>query len=251
MNTHFFGTPLIASQHGAALDRLTWLIHLLMLVLFVGWLAYFLYVLVRFRKSKNPQASHTGVQNHLSTYVEVGVAVVEAVLLLGFAMPLWAKAIDEFPTAKDNPVTIRVTGRQFNWVAHYPGADGQFGDQDTKFVAGNNPTGINRTGKGKDDVVNKVSSEIAVELNRPVIIYLSSMDVIHSLKLNSMRVTQDAIPGMSIPLHFTPIVPGKYQINCAQLCGVGHSGMMGMLKVLTTEEFAAWLKTNAGEESFE
>ena len=59
MNNNFFGTPLIASQHGAALDRLNWLIHLLMLVLFVGWLAYFLYVLVRFRKSKNPQASHT------------------------------------------------------------------------------------------------------------------------------------------------------------------------------------------------
>lgn len=250
MNEHFFGTPLIASQHGAALDRLTWLVHGLMLLLFIGWLAYFIYVLFRFRKSRNPKASHTGVQNHLSTWVEVGVATIEAVLLIGFAVPLWAKAVDEFPQEKDS-VVIRVTGRQFNWIAHYPGADGQFGDQDTKFVANNNPTGINRTGKGKDDVLNKVSSEVAVPVGKDVIIHLGSLDVIHSFKLNSMRVTQDAIPGMNIPLHFKPIKEGKYQINCAQLCGVGHSSMMGLLKVLSPAEFDKWLKANAGEESFE
>lgn len=144
-----------------------------------------------------------------------------------------------------------MTGRQFNWIAHYPGADGQFGDQDSKFVANNNPTGINRIGRGKDDVVNKVSSEIAIPVDKDVIIHLGSLDVIHSFKLNSMRVTQDAIPGMNIPLHFKAIKEGKFQINCAQLCGVGHSSMIGLLKVLKPVEFDQWLKTNAGEESFE
>jgi cytochrome c oxidase subunit 2 len=84
-------------------------------------------------------------------------------------------------------------------------------------------------------------------VHKPVIIYLSSKDVIHSFKVIAMRVTQDAIPGMRIPIHFTPTQTGRYQINCAQLCGNGHSSMsQGYLVVESPEAFDRWIASKSG-----
>jgi cytochrome c oxidase subunit II len=246
MNQKFLGTPLIGSEHGPGIDSLTWYIHGLMFVLFVGWSIYFLYTLFRFRASRNRQADHTGVRSHFSTYVEVGVAVIEAVLLIGFAVPLWARNVEKFPAEKDSLV-IRVTGRQFNWVGHYPGADRTFGKQDINLFSAQNQLGIDQKDPhAKDDVLVLTGSEIAVPVNTNVIIHISSLDVIHSFKVFPMRVNQDAIPGMSIPVHFRPTRIGTYPINCAQLCGVGHYSMKGSLKVLSDADFAKWLKEKGG-----
>ena len=98
---------------------------------------------------------------------------------------------------------------------------------------------------GKDDV--QVLNEIHVPVNKPVLIYLSSKDVIHSLKLVAMRITQDAIPGLRIPCTFTPTKIGRYQIECAQLCGNGHAAMAGgFLVVQSQADFDAWLKSKSG-----
>ena len=246
MTKNFLGTPLIVSEHGAGLDALTWYIHGLMFVLFVGWALYFLYVLFRFRKTTNPTADHVGVRSHFSTYVEVGVALTEAVLLIGFAVPLWARNVEKFPAEKDS-VVIRVTGRQFNWIGRYTGPDRVFGKQDIKFVSSANPLGLDPNDPaGKDDIRSEGSSEIAVPVNTNVIIHISSLDVIHSFKVFPMRVNQDAIPGMSVPVHFFPTKVGTYPINCAQLCGAGHASMKGTLKVLPPAEYDAWLKSKAG-----
>jgi len=79
-----------------------------------------------------------------------------------------------------------------------------------------------------------------------VILYVSSKDVIHSLKIISMRVCQDAIPGLRIPVWFTPTQIGRYQINCAQLCGPGHSSMTGgYLTVLSQEDYDKWIQSKA------
>ena len=251
MTKNFFGTPLIVSEHGAGLDALTWYIHILMLVLFVGWAGYFIHALIRFRASRQPKADHVGVRNHMSTYVEIGVAVVEAVLLIGFAVPLWARSVEKFPAEK-NSVVIRVSGKQFNWVPRYPGKDGVFGKQDVKFVTGQNPMGIDPNDvNGKDDVTVPAGSEVAVPVGTNVIMHISSLDVIHSFKSFPMRVNQDAIPGMSIPVHFKPMKIGTYPINCAQLCGQGHYSMKGTLKVLAQADYEKWLADKSGGGGFE
>jgi cytochrome c oxidase subunit 2 len=86
-----------------------------------------------------------------------------------------------------------------------------------------------------------------VPVNKPVICYISSKDVIHSFKLIAMRITQDAIPGMRIPVWFKPTKEGRYQINCAQLCGNSHSAMTaGMLVVESQAAFDKWLASKAG-----
>ena len=94
--------------------------------------------------------------------------------------------------------------------------------------------------------VSNFGGEIVVPVNTNVIVSVTSLDVIHSFKVLAMRVTQDAIPGMRIPIHFKPTKTNTYQINCAQLCGVGHSLMKGYLKVVPPAEFEAWLKSKAG-----
>lgn len=231
--------PVLASEHGAAVDQLMGYFHALMFALFVGWFAFFVYVLLRFRKSRQPRADAQGVRSHFSSYLEVGVAVVEAVLLLFFAIPGWAMVVEKFPAEKDATV-IRVIGQQFAWNARYAGADGQFGKQDLALSTKSNPLGFDTEDPaGKDDVL--VLNQIYVPVNRPVIAHISSLDVIHSFKIPAMRVTQDAIPGMSVPLHFKPTRIGSYTITCAQLCGNGHYAMKGQLNVVSQEDFDKWL----------
>jgi cytochrome c oxidase subunit 2 len=187
------------------------------------------------------------VRSHASNYLECAVAVVEGVLLLGFAIPLWAKAVDKFPD-KSQSTVIHVVGQQFNWNALYAGKDGEFGRQDMRFVSATNLFGLD-PGDPRDQNCLQVTGlgEMHVPVNKPVICYVSSKDVIHSFKVIAMRVTQDAIPGMRIPVWFTPTKEGRYQINCAQLCGNSHYAMSsGMLVVESQTAFDKWLASKTG-----
>jgi cytochrome c oxidase subunit 2 len=247
--TEWFGQkillmPPLASENGQGVDDLIVYVHWLMIALFIGWIIYFLYATYRFHGRRNPRADYVGVKNHASNYIEVTVAAIEAVLLLFVAMPLWAKAVDKFPPADESTV-IQVVAQQFAWNARYAGPDKKFGAQDMKFVKSDNVFGVDPAdANGKDDI--QVLNEIHVPVNKPVIIYLSSKDVIHSLKIISMRVCQDAIPGLRIPVWFKPTQVGRYQINCAQLCGNGHAGMTGgFLTVESQADFDNWLKSKS------
>lgn len=237
--------PVLASDHGKGVDHLIIYVHLLMLLLFAGWLAYFVFALLRFRKSRHPKADYIGVKSHASTWIEGGVALVEGILLFALAIPLWAKNVDLFPKESDATV-IQIVAQQFDWNIRYPGKDGTFGKQDMHLVTGTNIFGIDLTDSAaKDDV--QTLTQVHAVVNKPVIIYISSKDVIHSFKVIAMRVTQDAIPGMRVPIHFTPTKEGSYQINCAQLCGNSHSGMSrGMLIVESQEAFDKWIASKVG-----
>ena len=245
------GLPALASANGRAVDDLMVYVHWLMLVLFVGWIIYFGYVLFRFNAARNKKASYEGSKSKLPSYVELAIVAVEAVLLLGIAVPLWAKNVNQFPKPEDATV-IQIMAQQFAWNVRYPGLDGKFGQQDMKLIASDNVFGVDPADPaGKDDI--QVLNEIHVAVNKPVLIYLSSKDVIHSLKLVAMRITQDAIPGLRIPCTFTPTKIGRYQIECAQLCGGGHSAMAGGFVVVQSQaDFDSWLKSKSpGATSFE
>ena len=239
------GLPVLASEHGKSVDDLIIYVHLLMLVLFVGWMAYFVYALFRFHHKRNPKADYHGVKNHASSYIEAAVALVEGVLLIGIAIPMWAKAVTNYPPEKDS-VVFQIVAQQFAWNVRYPGKDGVFGKQDMHMVTSDNVFGVDPSDlNGKDDV--QTLNEIHVVVNKPVIAYISSKDVIHSFKVIAMRVTQDAIPGMRIPIHFTPTKVGRYQINCAQLCGNGHASMAaGYVVVETQDAFDKWIASKTG-----
>jgi len=246
------GLPVLASEHGKQVDNLIIYVHWLMIVLFVGWLAYFAYTLFRFHRSRNPKADYFGVRNHASSYIEGAVALVEGILLVAVAVPFWARAVDKFPKESES-TRVQVVAQQFAWNVRYPGKDGVFGRQDMNYVSETNVFGIDpKDDHGKDDI--QTLNEIHVPLvqgpdgsYKPVIIYISSRDVIHSFKLIAMRVCQDAVPGMRIPIWFRPTQEGRYQINCAQLCGNGHSGMAGGFLIVESQEaFDKWLASKVG-----
>ena len=235
--------PVQASSHAAEIDWLMTLVHLLMLVLFVGWGAYFAWVLVRFRRGRQPSARHGGARGRAALWVEIGVVAAEAALLVAIALPLWYRQTSAQP---QNPgaLVIRVVAEQFVWNAHYPGADGRFGETSVALVSMTNPVGLDRTSRfGADDIV--VLGDIHVPAHRPVVMQLSSKDVIHSFGVPAMRVKMDVIPGMLTPLWFTPTMAGRFDIACSQLCGLGHHRMRGVLTVESDEVFAKWLESEA------
>ena len=236
----FLGQPPNASEHGYQIDHILEFAHWFMGALFFGWSAFFVYVLIRFRKARQQRADHAGVRSPISTHLEFSVVLIEAVLLIGFAIPLWAKRVNEFPPTED-AILVHVVGQQFNWTFHMPGPDGQFGKRNVDLVTNSNPLGIDPNDPaGKDDIV--VLGELHVPVNRPVVIELSSKDVIHNFCLPHMRIAADAIPGSLIPMWFKPIKTGTYEVICGQLCGLGHYSMKGSVVVDTAEDYQNWLK---------
>ncbi|MFL6198372.1 MAG: cytochrome c oxidase subunit II [Thermoanaerobaculia bacterium] len=261
METHYglpMHLPVGASAHADQLDNLTALVHWFMIVMFVGWGIFFAYTLFRFRKGRNPVASYEGAKGHFSTYGEAAVVLVEVILLVAFAVPIWATRVNALPP-DDEAVKIRVVAEQFAWNAHYPGADGIFGRTDPKLItAGMNPLGLDPTDPaGKDDIT--TINQIHLPVNRKILINLTSKDVIHSFFLPQMRVKQDAIPGQVIPIWFEPtmVTPAGnsqpacvaakscWEIACAQLCGNSHYRMRGIYQIHDAAGYEQWLAENA------
>lgn len=250
----FPGMPPIGSAHGPAIDHMMWLVHILMAVVFIGWAIIFVYMLIRFRAKKQPKADPVGVRTHASRYAEIAVAIAEGILLVGFSIPLWSQRVDHIPEP-DQALEVHVVAEQFAWNVHYAGPDGIFGKSAPEFVdASTNPLGLDPNDPaGKDDVT--TINQLHVPVNEPVVIHLTSKDVIHSFYLPEMRIKQDAIPGMEIPLWFTPTKTTaemrqelgddsfQYEIGCAQLCGIGHYRMRGFLTVESKPDFDAWIQS--------
>jgi cytochrome c oxidase subunit 2 len=233
------GLPVAASAHAGEIDQMLVLVHWLMAVLFVGWGLFFLFVLFKFRRSANPKADYAGAHGKLSKGVEVAIVVVEMVLLIGYAIPAWARRVSQFP-AENEATVVRVVGQQFAWNVQYPGRDGRFGRTDVKLVSADNPLGLDRTDPdAKDDIT--TINQLNLPIDRPVLVRLSTLDVIHSFGLYEMRVKQDAVPGLQIPVWFTPTRLGEYEITCSQLCGLGHFRMRGFVTIQNAADFQKWM----------
>jgi cytochrome c oxidase subunit II len=142
--------------------------------------------------------------------------------------------------APADAIPVEVLSKQFAWTFRYPGPDGKFGRTDIKLVndAAANPFGIDdKDPAGKDDIV---SATIKVPAGKPVRLILHSRDVIHNFFVRELRLKQDLVPGMEIPLHFTADQPGIYEIACSELCGLGHHQMRSTLHVMPEAEFEQW-----------
>jgi cytochrome c oxidase subunit 2 len=242
--------PADISTHGAGIDSIINILHWFMLVLFIGWGAFMLFTLIKFRARPGHTADYHGVRTHASSYLEVGIAVVEVIVLVFLSIPVWAQIKTNPPSPSEADLVVRVVGEQFAWNIHYPGADGKFGKTDASLVNGNNPLGIDSSDPAAKDDVTTIN-QFHFPVNKKVLLNLSSKDVIHSFWMPIMRVKQDAIPGMTVPLWFEAKDTGQAEIACAQLCGLGHYRMKGYFSVDTEEEFDAWMAEQAEASSFE
>jgi cytochrome c oxidase subunit 2 len=156
----------------------------------------------------------------------------------------WAEV--RFTEAAADAIQIEVTESQFQFYFRYPGADRTFGRLDPAFVspAIGNPPGLDpNDAAGKDDIV--ASATLTVPVNHEIELLIRSQDVIHNFFVRELRLQQDAVPGLIVPLHFTPNKIGQFEIVCTQLCGLGHFRMHSSLNVVFDADYQDFLKQQA------
>lgn len=196
--------PIDASTHGGEIDALIVLVQWFMVLLFVGWGIFFIYCLVRFRERAGHEATVKLPKAKSSKVVEFVIVIVEAILLLGFSIPIWAqvRGASHLPSSKDQGVeVIRVVAEQFQWNIHYPGSDGVFGRTEQSLMSKENSVGLDRSdADAKDDIV--TNNIMHIPVGKQILVHLTSKDVIHSFALPLLRIKQDVIPGMSTPIWF-------------------------------------------------
>ena len=234
-----WGLPINVSAHGAAIDKLIFVVHILMFALFTGWFVFLIIALFKFRARPGHKATYKLNHFKTPTFIEVAVALAEVAFLVGFSFPILHQIKNVFPDPKQ-AFQVHIVAEQFAWNIHYPGPDGIFGKQDIHLINPMNPIGLDpKDAAGKDDIV--AINQLHIPVHKPVIVRLSSKDVIHSFSLPVMRVKQDVIPGQSIPVWFEAKKTGNFEIACAQLCGLGHYRMRGFFIVQTPEDYKKWM----------
>ena len=185
---------------------------------------------------------------HGNNAVELGAMALTAVVFVALAImgqKTWASVHLAEPPA--DIMRVEVLGQQFLWNVRYPGPDGRFGETRPELYDDQtNPVGIDpQDPAGRDDIV--LANQVFVPVNRPVELVLRSKDVIHDFFMPRMRLKQDTVPGLSIPLRFTATETGDYPVLCAELCGLGHYRMKATLHVLEPQAYEAWLREQAGQ----
>ncbi len=235
--------PPDVSVHGAKIDQLMSVLHWFMALLFIGWGIFFLYCLIRFRARPGHAALYTPVKAIATKYIEGFVLVVEIFLLFGLSTPVWLAYKNNVPDSA-KALHVRLVAEQFAWNFQYPGKDGKFGKTDASFISADNPVGLDpEDAAGKDDLI--TVNNLHIPVGQPVMVDISSKDVIHSFNIPVLRVKQDTIPGQMIPVWFEATQPGHFELACAQLCGLGHYRMRGDVLIDTPEDFAKWQAENA------
>ncbi len=204
------------STYGANIDWLFGVIEWITGIIFVGVILALIAFLIKYRYQEGRRATYT----HGNTALEITWTIVPAIILIVLFMlsqSTWWSIKGSVPAGD---LQVQVTAKQFNWVFTYPGPDGNFGTD--------------------DDLT--LENELHIPVNKVVRVTLRAEDVIHSFFLPNLRLKQDAVPGRDIPAWFEATQTGRYEIPCAELCGFGHSGMLGYLTVHSPEDYENWRK---------
>ena len=234
--------PAPAAQHGPILDHeLHWTLLDAGLIFLIAQFALLTLVWkFRARPEQRTKSFHAGVPVAiLVAVVFIGVELFSAATL---GKRAWAGMYDDSTPAS---VQVEAMGQQFAYYFRYPGADGKFGPVHIDKIDASigNYFGLDRA-RDRDSEDDVVSSELVLPQNRPVDLLLTAQDVIHSFYVRELRVQQDMVPGMRIPVHLTPTKNGRYEIVCTQLCGLGHYRMRAFVRVVPENEFESWMRAH-------
>jgi cytochrome c oxidase subunit II len=253
VSTYFFVAKTWWLPHGAStsaawIDHQFALTYIVMGVIFVAAQVALGYLVWKYRD--RPGAEKVDY-SHGNTKLELLWTTLTAIIFIGLNLMgshVWAA--ERFAPAESGSIPVEVTGMQFAWYFRYAGNDGKFGATKMSLVdpsSGNDSAiGLDTSDPAsKDDVV---TATMYLPVDRQVDLTLRAEDVIHSLFIPSMRFKQDAVPGLAIKMHFTPKELGDYEIACAELCGLGHYKMHGMLKVVSQADFDKWMSAREADK---
>ena len=237
--------PPLISAAAAPIDRMFNLLMVTIGIVFVltqGLLAWFVW-----KAGRSPRAVYWHENKRLESAWTLATAVVlTTFIVMGYQ--IWLSLHTPAAAAAEKTAVVEVWGQQFFWTARYPGPDGKLGRTDPKYVDfKTNPFGIDPNDPaGRDDIVVDGSKEpIVLPAGYRVTVQLQSRDVIHSFFVPHLRVKMDAVPGQVNEVYVEPTEPGRYEIACAELCGVGHYQMRGEIQVMPESEWQAWVQQRA------
>ena len=235
------------SQHGSAIDRQideTMVSSGVLFVLAQLVLAFFVW---RFADT-NDQRKIKTFPGGATPMVVVAIILVgaEILALTLVGSRVWASI---YVTAPDpNSLTIDVQAEQFAYYFRYPGPDGKFGALHPELIdaSSGNFVGLDPANDtaARDDIV---SASLVIPVNRPILLQLHAKDVSHAFYVPELRIQQDFVPGLVIPVHFTAIRTARTEIVCTQLCGLGHYNMRAYLEVKTDADFQKWLNEQSAQ----
>jgi cytochrome c oxidase subunit 2 len=204
---------------------------------FVAINAFLIYSVWRFRhRQGSARAAYQPENRRLERWL-IGVTTVGIVAMLAPGLVVYARYLD----VPRDAIELEVLGQQWQWRFRLPGAGGRLGGTDVRFVAGDNPFGIDPAdAHGADDVL-VTGNEVHLPLGRPVKMLLRSQDALHDFFVPHFRARMNIVPGQVSWFWFTPTQPGRYEAMCAQLCGVGHPDMRASVVVEEPAAYAAWV----------
>ena len=235
--------PQAISEHGPRVDRQFTLTIIVVGIAFTAAQVGLGWVVWKYRDSASAQRA---TYSHGNNRLEIIWTLVTGVVFISLAVmgqSVWASL--HLHAAPAGAYQIEVVAQQFAWNFHYPGKDTVFGKTEPTLIDDtSNPIGLDPTDpNAKDDTVGPT---LVIPVNRPVELVLRSKDVTHSFWVPQLRFKQDLVPGMAIHVHFTANQVGKYELACAELCGMNHYKMKSFMLVLPQDEFDDLTKMTQG-----
>ena len=240
-----------ASDHGAKIDSMLYITLIITGVVFVITQILLFWFAFKYQYSEKRKAFYYPHNNKLEVIWTV-VPAIFLTVLVGFGLYYWFKITGAPP--KDS-LQVEITGRQFAWIARYPGKDHIYGKKYFKNISdpNNNQLGLIWEDKAAQDDIVVSGNDIYLIKGKPVHITINSRDVIHDVGLAHFRMKMDAVPGTPTTMWFTPLFTTaemkqktgnpdfEYEISCDQMCGSGHFSMKGLIHVVTQTEFDLWM----------
>ncbi len=211
-----FQLPLAASAESGPIDTMFeghfWMISFLFALIMV----VMLYAVFAFRRKPGDETD--GPHVHGNTALEVIWTIVPLFAVIGFG--IWGTiTLRELLAEKPNEMVVEVIGKQWEWSFAYP-------EQDVS------------------------STQLVLPVNQPILLEMTSNDVLHSFWVPEFRVKQDLVPGRTTVLRFTPTEPGDYKVRCAEICGLEHANMLADVRVVNDTEFASWVEERSARVNF-
>ena len=237
-------TP-IASNWGG-IDATVQLTFLLTGIVFVLVLLFMIYCIVKYRYREDRRGEYQPEDKKLEMRLAV-LTTIGVIALLAPGLMVW----NDYVNPPEDAIPIEVMGQQWSWSFRLTGEDGILGTSDARNISPENPFGLNpKDPNGQDDILLE-GDDLHLLVDKPVKVLLRSIDVLHDFYVPQFRAKMDLVPGMITYYWFTPTREGEFEILCAELCGVGHHVMRGLVVIDNESSYQEWISEQSTFKEFQ
>ena len=237
-------TP-IASNWGG-IDATVQLTFVITGIVFVLVLLFMIYCIVKYRHREDRRGEYQPEDKKLEMRLTV-LTTIGVIALLAPGLMVW----NDYVNPPEDAIPIEVMGQQWSWSFRLTGEDGILGTSDARNISPENPFGLNpKDPNGQDDILLE-GDDLHLLVDKPVKVLLRSIDVLHDFYVPQFRAKMDLVPGMITYYWFTPTREGEFEILCAELCGVGHHVMRGLVVVDNESSYQEWISEQSTFKEFQ